>query len=163
MTRYTLRQEFPYPIKTVIQAREHRYDELEHQPGLKSQELLGQEHDGPVVITRRLMKFGETVPDLIKKMVPANLLQMTDTNYFNTETFESKFTMRSDYAPDKVKIDGHCPYVQVHQNLTYREYTLMVTVDVPLVGKSIEKAIAESYKEGLERDHQIMLRACARI
>lgn len=163
MTKYTLRQEFPYPLKTVIRAREHRYDELHNQPGLKSQELLGTEHDGPVVITKRLMKFGETVPDIIKKMVPAALLQMTDTNYFNTETHESKFTMLSDYAPDKVKISGVCPYVQVNENLTYREYELTVEVNVPLVGKTIEKAIADSYRDGLEKDHQIMLRACARL
>jgi hypothetical protein len=56
---------------------------------------MGIEHDGPVVITRRLFKFGSAVPEIIKKMVPAGMLEMVDTNYFNTETYVSRFTMHS--------------------------------------------------------------------
>jgi len=102
--RFALRQEFPYNIKTVIAARELRYDAIDEQPGLKSQELLGVEKDGPLVITRRLFKFGNAIPDIVKKMVPAGMLEMVDVNTFNTETYLSKFTMHSEYAPDKVNI-----------------------------------------------------------
>ncbi|MFZ5628818.1 MAG: DUF2505 domain-containing protein [Spirochaetota bacterium] len=161
--RFTLRQEFPYPIKTVIAARELRYDDIENQPGLKSQELLGVEHDGPVVITRRLFRFGSAIPDVIKKLVPAGMLEMVDTNYFNTETNLSQFTMHSEYAPDKVKITATCPYVSLGENLTVREYEVHVHVSVPIVGNTVAKAILQSHKEALIKDHEIMLRACERL
>lgn len=161
--RFTMRQEFPYPIKTVIAAREHRYDDIENQPGLKSQQLMGIEHDGPVVITRRLFKFGSAVPEIIKKMVPTGMLEMVDTNYFNTETYVSRFTMHSEYAPDKVKISATCPYTAVTEQLTVREYEIHVHVNVPVVGSTVAKAIAQSYKEGLIKDHEIILKACEKL
>lgn len=161
--RYQLRQEFPYPIKTVIAARELRYDDIDNQPGLKSQELLGVENDGPVVITKRLFRFGSAIPEIVKKMVPAGLLEMVDTNYFHTETYLSKFTMHSEYSPDKVKITATCPYTALNDNLTVREYDVHVHVNIPLVGTTVAKAIAESHREALVKDHAIILRACAKL
>lgn len=161
--RYQLRQEFPFPIKTVIAARELRYDDIDNQPGLKSQELLGIERQGSVLITRRLFRFGSAIPDVVKKMVPAKLLEMVDTNYFDTETYLSKFVMQSEYAPEKVKITASCPYTSISEHLTVREYDVHVEVNIPLVGGSVAKAIAESHREALIKDHQIILKACEKI
>lgn len=161
--RFALRQEFPYNIKTVIAARELRYDAIDEQPGLKSQELLGVEKDGPLVITRRLFKFGNAIPDIVKKMVPAGMLEMVDVNTFNTETYLSKFTMHSEYAPDKVKIVATCPYIAINDNLTVREYEVHVHVNIPLVGRTVAKAIADSHREALIKDHQIILKACEKL
>lgn len=163
MVKVTIRQEFPYPLETVVLSREHRFSEPENQPGLQSQELLEKTTQGPVIITRRLMKFGQSVPEIIRKMVPADMLHMTDTNHFNTITCESSFFMISDFAPNALRIEGSCPYVQVHEQLTFREYTLQVKASIPIIGNAVEKAIMQSYKDGLEKDHQIMLRACARL
>lgn len=161
--RFVLRQEFPYPIATVIQAREHRYDDMENQPGLKSQELLSTEHQGSVIITRRLFRFGSAIPDLIKKLVPEKMLEMVDTNYFDTATNLSRFTMHSEYSPDKVKITATCPYTAVNESLTVREYEVHVHVNIPVVGRTVAKAIADSHREALIKDHAIMLRACERL
>lgn len=161
--QFTLRQEFPYPLETVITAREHRYDYIDNQPSLKSQELLGVERTGAIVTTRRRFKFGDGLPDIVKKMVPAGMLEMIDTNTFNTETFESAFTMRSEYMPDKVTIAATCPYTEINKNATAREYRVEVTVNVPLIGNTVAKAIAQSYKEGLIKDHEILLTACKKL
>lgn len=161
--RYKLRQEFPFPIKTVIAARELRYDDIENQPGLKSQELLGIEKQGSLLVTRRLFRFGSAIPDLVKKMVPAKMLEMVDTNYFDTETYLSKFTMQSEYAPDKVKITATCPYISLSERLTAREYDVLVEVNIPLVGTAVAKAVAESHREALIKDHLIILKACEKI
>jgi Protein of unknown function (DUF2505) len=161
--RYQLRQEFPYPIKTVIAARELRYDDIDNQPGLKSQELISAEQQGTVTVTRRLFRFGNAIPDIVKKMVPAKLLEMVDTNYFDTETYLSRFTMQSEYAPDKVKITATCPYIRLSENMTVREYDVLVEVNIPVVGNSVAKAIADSHREALVKDHQIILNACKRL
>lgn len=161
--RYVLRQEFPYPIRTVIAARELRYEDMDSQPGLKSQELLGTEQQGSVIITRRLFRFGTAIPDIVKKMVPEKMLEMIDTNYFDTATYLSKFTMHSEYSPDKVKITAVCPYISVSDSVTVREYEVHVHVNIPLIGKTVAKAIADSHREALIKDHQIILKACERI
>ncbi len=161
--RYQLRQEFPYPIKTVIAARELRYDDIDNQPGLKSQELMGTERQGAVIITKRLFRFGTAIPEIVKKMVPAKLLEMVDTNYFDTETYLSRFVMQSEYAPEKIKITATCPYLEISENLTAREYDVLVEVNIPIVGKSVANAVADSHREALIKDHQIILNACARL
>ncbi len=161
--RFVLRQEFPYAIKTVIAARELRYEDIDNQPGLKSQELLGIEHQGPVVVTRRLFRFGTAIPDIVKKMVPAKMLEMIDTNHFNTETYLSQFTMHSEFAPEKIKISATCPYIAVSDTLTVREYEVHVHVNIPIVGSTVAKAIADSHRDALIKDHEIILKACARL
>lgn len=161
--RYTLRQEFPYSIKTVIAARELRYDDIDNQPGLKSQQLLGTEMLGNVLVTRRLFRFGSAIPDIVKKMVPEKMLEMVDTNYFDTVTYLSRFTMHSEYSPDKVKISATCPYTELSPNLTVREYDVHVHVDIPIIGRTVAKAIADSHREALIKDHEIILKACERV
>lgn len=160
LMRYQLRQEFPFSIQTVIAARELRYDDIDNQPGLKSQKLISVERQGSLIITKRLFRFGSAIPDIVKKMVPAKLLEMVDTNYFDTETFVSRFTMQSEYAPDKVKITATCPYIALSANSTVREYDVQVEVNIPVVGKSVAKAIADSHREALVKDHLILLKAC---
>jgi len=163
MVRYKLRQEFPFKIATVIAARELRYDDIDNQPGLKSQELLSTEKQGTVIITRRLFRFGTAIPDIIKKMVPPKLLEMVDTNYFDTATNQSRFEMVSEYSPEKVRLSATCPYVAISDSLTAREYDVTVEVNVPMVGTTVAKAIADSHREALIKDHAIMLKACERI
>ncbi|MBV6492145.1 MAG: hypothetical protein LDLANPLL_00136 [Turneriella sp.] len=161
--RYELRQEFPYPLDTVLQARNQRFEYIERQPGLNSQELLSIEEKGPLIITRRRLRFGSTIPDIVKKMVPEKMLEMVDTNVFNTETYLSKFTMESEYIPDKIKITAVCPYTVVTPVSSVREYTVMVDVKVPIVANSIAKAIASSHREALVKDHEILLEICAKL
>lgn len=161
--RYQLLQEFPHNIQTVVAARELRYEDIDSQPGLKSQQLLGTETQGSLIITRRLFRFGSAIPEIIKKMVPDKLLEMVDTNYFDTETYMSRFVMQSEYAPEKIKITATCPYRSISQSITTREYDVLVEVNVPVVGKTVAKAIADSHREALVKDHEIMLRACQRI
>jgi len=161
--RYELRQEFPYPLKTVLAAREMRYNDIDGQPGLKSQELLGVEHDGAIVITKRRFRLGAAIPEIVKKMVPDKMLEMIDTNYFNTETHLSEFSMQSEYAPEKVKISARCPYIAVADNLTVRNYEVHVHVDIPIIGRTMAKAIAESHRNALVKDHEIILSACAAL
>lgn len=96
-------------------------------------------------------------------MVPAKMLEMIDTNYFNTETYLSEFTMHSEYSPDKVQIKATCPYLALNDSLTVREYEVHVHVNIPIVGAAVAKAIAESHREALEKDHQIILKACAQL
>lgn len=161
--RYQLRQEFPYNIETVIAARELRYDDIENQPGLKSQELISAEKQGSIIVTKRLFRFGTAIPDVVKSMVPAKLLEMVDTNYFDTSSYLSRFVMQSEFSPEKVKISATCPYIRVSENLTIREYDVTVEVNIPIVGKSVAKAIADSHREALIKDHRIILAACARL
>jgi hypothetical protein len=161
--RFQLRQEFHYPIRTVIAARELRFDDDANRPGLESHELLGVERDGPIIITRRLLKFGGGIPEIVRKLVPSDMLEMIDTNYFNTETYLSRFIMHSEHFPDKVKISATCPYIAISDITTVREYEVHVHVSVPLVGNTVAKAIAQSHREALIQDHQIMLRACERL
>ncbi len=161
--RYTLRQEFPFAIKTVIAARELRYDDIDNQPGLKSQQLLGTEILGSVIVTRRLFRFGSAIPDIVKKMVPEKMLEMIDTNYFDTATNLSRFTMHSEYSPEKIRISATCPYIEIQENLTVREYEVHVHVDIPIIGRTVAKAVAESHREALVKDHVIMLNACERV
>lgn len=161
--RYQLRQEFPYNIETVIAARELRYDDIENQPGLRSQELISTEKQGNIIVTKRLFRFGSAIPDVVKKMVPAKLLEMVDTNYFDTATYLSRFTMQSEFSPEKVKISATCPYIRISERLTVREYDVTVEVNIPIVGKSVAKAIGDSHREALLKDHQIILAACARL
>lgn len=163
MVKYKLRQEFPYPLKVVLAARELRYEDIDNQPGLKSQELLSTERDGTVIITKRLFRFGTAIPDMIKQMVPTKLLEMVDTNYFDTATSKSRFVMQSEYSPEKMKLSATCPYVAVSENLTTREYDVTVEVNLPLVGKTVAQAIADSHREALVKDHAIILRACQRV
>lgn len=161
--RYELRQEFPYPIKTVIAAREMRYNDIESQPGLKAQELLSAARDGAIVITKRRFRLGAAIPEIVKKMVPEKMLEMVDTNYFNTETNMSEFSMQSEYAPEKVKISARCPYIALADNLTVRNYEVHVHVDIPIVGRTMAKAIADSHRNALVKDHEILLKACAAL
>jgi hypothetical protein len=161
--RFQLRQEFPFSIKTVIAARERRYDDIDNQPGLKSQTLISVEQQGSVIVTKRLFRFGTAIPEIVKKMVPEKLLEMVDTNYFNTETCESRFVMQSEYSPDKVKVSATCPYVQVNEALTVRTYDVLVEADIPLIGNTVAKAIADSHREALIKDHAIILRACKKL
>ncbi|HRP68596.1 MAG TPA: DUF2505 domain-containing protein [Turneriella sp.] len=158
--RYELKQEFPYSLATVLKARTLRYEKIQDQPGLNAQELLSVEHDGPVVITRRRFRLGQAIPDIVKKMVPEKMLEMIDTNYFNTESHLSKFTMHSEYAPEKVKITAVCPYLAVSPSLTKREYEVKVDVSVPLIASALAKAIAESHRNALIKDYEILLSIC---
>jgi hypothetical protein len=161
--RYQLRQEFPYALRTVIAARELRYDDIDSQPGLKSQELLSVERQGSITVTKRLFRFGSAIPEIVKKMVPAKLLEMVDTNYFDSATHLSRFMMQSEYAPDKVKITAACPYTAVSENLTVREYDVSVEVNIPVIGNTVAKAIADSHRQALVKDFEIILKACEKI
>ena len=118
---------------------------------------------GNVLVTRRLFRFGSAIPDIIKKMVPEKMLEMVDTNYFDTVTYLSRFTMHSEYSPDKVKITATCPYTELSPNLTVREYDVHVHVDIPMIGRTVAKAIADSHREALIKDHEIILKACERV
>jgi len=160
---FKLRQEFPFPLKTVIAAREMRYDDIDNQPGLKSQTLISVEREGAIIITKRLFRFGSAIPEIVKKMVPEKLLEMVDTNYFNTETSESRFVMQSEYSPHMLKITATCPYIKVNEVLTVREYDVLVTVNIPMIGKTVGKAIADSHREALIKDHAIILKACEKL
>lgn len=161
--QYELRQEFPFSIETVLKARESRYDSLDNQPGLKSQQLLSQEVNGTITVTRRLFRFGSAIPEIVKKMVPESLLEMVDTNHFDSSTNISQFTMQSEYSPDKIKIVATCPYIAVSPFLTVREYKVQVIVNVPIVGKTIAKSVADSHREALVKDHKIILDICGKI
>ena len=47
--------------------------------------------------------------------------------------------------------------------MTVREYEVHVHVDIPLIGKTVAKAVADSHREALIKDHEIMLKACERV
>ncbi|HRP70701.1 MAG TPA: DUF2505 domain-containing protein [Turneriella sp.] len=151
---FTLTQKFAASREHVLAARERRFEDLSKHDGVKKQEILSETHEGAVKITKRAFSLADKVPDMVKSMMPAGFLNLTETARFDTETKTNRFDVTYEQNPDRMQIKGETKYIDEGENSSRREYNITVKVNIPLVGSLLEIQIASSFKKGIEKDYQ---------
>jgi len=153
---FNLTQQFHASIESVLAAREKRYDDISKQDGLKGQELLDKKTEGGFIISRRALSLADRIPDAVKTMIPAGLLNVTEEARFEIATNTNRFEVTYDKNPDKLRISGITRYIRESENSCKREYNISVRVDIPLIGGMVETQIMNSFRKGIERDYEII-------
>lgn len=95
------------------------------------------------------------VPSMMKKfMSDWNEVHQTETWTGNAgENYLGKFTVAIHGLP--AKIHGVCD-LHTYENGAINEVTVTVECGIPLVGKKVEKFIAESIEESMEKEYQVI-------
>ena len=153
---FNLTQQFSAGLESVLAAREKRYDDISKQDGLKGHELLDKKNEGGFIISRRSLSLADRIPDVVKAMIPAGLLNVTEEARFELATNINRFEVTYDKNPDKLRISGVTRYIKESDKTCRREYNITVRVDIPLIGGMVETQIMNSFRKGIERDYEII-------
>jgi len=151
---FRLLQPFPASVEKVLAARERRFEDLSKHDGLKNQALLDRRQEGKVVVTKRALSLADKIPDAIKPLVPAGLLNLVETAHFDTETNTNRFVVTYVDNPDRLKITGVTKYIGESESASRREYEITVAMNVAFVGGLLENQIASSFRKGIEKDYE---------
>lgn len=154
--KFSFRQEFSYPLSRVIAARARRYESLEHQDAIKGQRILRHDTDGDLETIHRELTLGSGIPEMVRKLVPENLLQMEERVVYDRARNSSEFSMQNPHLPGKFAIVGKSAYFSSGPASCYREYQVSVTVNYPLIGGMLEAAIAQNFQSSMEKDRRIL-------
>ncbi|MCX7633189.1 MAG: DUF2505 family protein [Turneriella sp.] len=160
--RFTLVQHFAAPLADVLAARERRFEDPSRHEGLKKQEVLERRQEGSVIVTRRAFSLADKLPDPLRKWVPADFLQLTETARFDIATSTNQFEVIYDKNPDRLRINGTTHYIAEGPQSTRREYDIRVAVNMPIVGGIVENQIAGLFRKSIEKDHEILQEILAR-
>lgn len=153
---FQLVQSFPAHIDKVLAARERRFEDVSKQEGLKGQQILDRKVEGNIITTRRAFSLADKIPDAIKPMVPAGLLNLTEVAKFDTAEKINRFEVTYEQNPDRLRISGVTKYIHENDASSRREYSITVKVNIALIGGILESQIASSFRKGIEKDFEII-------
>ena len=156
MEAINLVQEFPYKLADVLAARERRYEDIKRFPELKDQKILEKREEGDMIFTRRELAFGDKVPDLLKKIVPPEMLKMLEESHFNSKTHVNNYEVFPQNNKDKLCIHGRSVYEDLGEK-SRRSYELKIECNVPLIGSILAGQIRDQYQKGLVKDYNLLL------
>lgn len=155
--KFSLKQDFPYSLEKVLEARDKRWDNLDKFPELKNQQLLEEKTEDDILHQKRRLDFGTQVPSIVKTALPNGMLELIEDSQFNTQSKVHSFTVYPKGMEKKFMIKGKTNYVAVDDQSSRREYEIEIKVNVPVIGGTIESQVAKQYKNSIIKDHKKLM------
>ncbi|MCR9144726.1 MAG: DUF2505 family protein [bacterium] len=158
MKKITVRQEFEYPLETLLLAREERYKHLDKFPELKNVHIIEETREDGILKQVRHIDLGESLPIAISALMPGGSTVLVETSEFNEASHEHTFQVTPGGGLDNIfTVSGVSRYHAVDDGKSARDYAIEIRSRAFLVGPVVEGAIAEVYSNNLNKDRQSIL------
>ena len=158
MKKVSIRQEFDYPLATLLEAREERYKHLDKFPELKNVHIIEEHREGNRLKQTRHIDLGEALPQAISVLLPHDAKIMVETSEFNEESHEHTFKVTPGGGFDNIfTIQGVSRYHSLDDGRSARDYEIEITSKALFVGLMVESAIADVYGKNIEKDRVSIL------
>lgn len=153
MKKVSIRQEFDYPLATLLQAREERYKHLDRFPELKNVHIIEEHREGGRLKQTRHIDLGESLPQAISVLLPHDAKIMVETSEFDEENHEHTFRVTPGGGFDNIfTIKGVSRYHSLGETHSARDYEIEISSKALFVGLMVESAIADVYGKNIEKD-----------
>ncbi len=158
MKKITVRQEFEYPLETLLLAREERYKHLDKFPELKNVHIIEETRENGILKQVRHIDLGESLPVAISALMPGEATVLVESSEFNEATHEHSFHVVPGGGLDNIfTVEGVSRYHALEDGKSARDYEIQIRSRAFLVGPVVEGAIAEVYSNNLNKDRQSIL------
>ncbi|MEQ9366170.1 MAG: DUF2505 domain-containing protein [Leptospirales bacterium] len=158
MKKITVRQEFEYPLGTLLLAREERYKHLDKFPELKNVHIIEEIRENGILKQVRHIDIGESLPMAISALMPGDATVLVESSEFNEATHEHSFHVIPGGGLDNIfTVTGVSRYHALDDARSARDYDIEIRSRAFLVGPVVEGAIAEVYSNNLNKDRQSIL------
>lgn len=158
MKKITVRQEFEYPLETLLLAREERYKHLDKFPELKNVHVIEETRENGILKQVRHIDLGESLPVAISALMPGTATVLVESSTFDEATHEHTFHVIPGGGFDNIfTVEGVSRYHSVDANKSARDYEIQIRSRAFLVGPVVEGAIAEVYANNLNKDRLSIL------
>jgi hypothetical protein len=154
MKKIQLEQTFPYSLQAVLEAREKRWDDSETFSEISDQKQLDKKQEGDILISRRKLGLSNYLPAIVRKVLPASIMELNDDSSYNIKTNVNTFEIYPEKHKDKFLISGKSNYIGIDETSCKREFEIQVNVNLLLVGGPMEIQVADLYKKNLEKDYK---------
>ena len=158
MKKITVRQEFDYPLATLLLAREERYKHLDKFPELKNVHIIEERHEDGLLKQVRHIDLGQSLPVAISALLPGDATVLVETSEFNEATHEHSFHVVPGGGFDNIfTVSGVSRYEPIGETRSSRDYQIEIRSKAFLVGPVVENAIADVYTNNLNKDRESIL------
>jgi hypothetical protein len=158
MKKITVRQEFDYPLTTLLLAREERYKHLDKFPELKNVHVIHNSREGTLLKQVRHIDLGESLPVALSALLPGGATVLVETSEFDEVTHEHTFHVVPGGGFDNIfTVTGVSRYSALPDDRSMRDYEIEIRSRAFLVGPMVEGALAELYSNNLNKDRQSIL------
>lgn len=158
MKKITVKQEFAYPLATLLLAREERYKHLDKFPELKNVTIVEEKREDGLLKQVRHIDLGNSLPTALSTLMPGGAAVLVESSEFDEATHKHTFHVVPGGGLDHIfTVSGVSRYHEVDANNSARDYEIEITSKAFLVGPVVEGAIAEVYTNNLNKDRQSIL------
>lgn len=158
MKKITVRQEFEYPLETLLLAREERYKHLDKFPELKNVHIIEETRENGILKQVRHIDLGSSLPIAISALMPGDATVLVESSEFNEATHEHTFEVIPGGGFDNIfTVSGVSRYHALDESKSARDYDIEIRSRAFLVGPVVEGAIAEVYSNNLNKDRESIL------
>lgn len=155
MQKISIRHDFDCSLEMLLRAREERYRHLDRFPELQNVTIIADETDGKVRTQKRKISIAESIPPVLAVLLPGGSAALFEDSRFDLSTNTHTFTITPGENQGKIfSIRGKSEYFSDSQATSSRNYELEIRSEAFLVGMVVETAVAELYRQSLERDRK---------
>ena len=159
MKQVQIRQEFDYPLQTLLEAREERYKHLDKFPELKNVSIISEEQTGDILKQTRHISIGDSMPAALVTILPQGASTLVETSEFHAQTHEHTFRVAPGGGLDNLfVVTGSSRYFALDGDRAGRDYEIEIVSKAFLVSAIVEGAIADLYTKNIEKDRQSILK-----
>ena len=158
--RFQLQQRFRAPPERVLDAFADPafYPELARLPKLGEPEVLAREDDGDLVRMQVRYRFTGELSSAARRVIDPKRLTWVDHSTIDRRNLRVTFEMRADHYADRFRCFGSYQLEPLGGGGALRRVDGELTVRVPLVGRSVERAILSGLEQHLDDEVEIVER-----
>lgn len=149
--RFTLEQEFDFPLDKLLRAREDRVKHLDEFPDFEHVHIEEDVTEGKIRRVRRAISMSAKLPAAVQSVMPS-LSNMEEVSTFDLDEHVHEFVMNPRGRDDVFQMKGVSKYGELPEGRSYRSYEIEVTSRMFLVGPLVERAIANIHQNNLVKD-----------
>ncbi len=155
--RFSLEQTLPGAVDEVLGALlDPRFvASLGELPTLHAPEMLSQERDGEIVVQRVRYRFAGALSPAVTRLIdPAKVTWVDETTY-DLSTGRATFRVLPDHYASKLRCAGTYVFTG-RDRTTVRRSEGDLRVAVPILGRTVERAIVSGLQEHIEREADLL-------
>ncbi len=126
-------------------------DLLDKELGIRKRELLKEQNDQEIMMREYRVFPEREIPAPLRKLIPKNKLSYIERREFTKGGRILNFFITPGILKGKIQCQGKCILRPSGKNSVLREIKGKLIVSIPIVGRGLERIIANDILESLER------------
>ncbi|MEW5945974.1 MAG: DUF2505 family protein [bacterium] len=161
--KFSVVQKFDFPLELVLKAREERYNLI---PELKKPDVFEKTSQGNVIRTKRRFTAAGTLPKSLKKFIPVETMEFIDHSTWDAGAGVHRWKIVSVKYEKTIRWQGTTRYEEHEESGGKKTRRIMegeISVNIPFVGRQLEKIMADGFKNNFEKDYRTIVEAAEKM